>query len=75
VTAHTTRALAAQAQEIAGTAAPGSAARKAYGAASVALATTNTLTHARRVLAEWGGPDDIKAAALAAISELNREAA
>jgi hypothetical protein len=62
--------LAAQARELAAAACPGSMKRRAYGCAAVAIATTRTLQAARRVLADWHGPADVRAAALAALDEL-----
>ena len=67
----TNKLLAERARQIAGRAPAGSPDRRAYGCAAVALATTSTLTAARRVLAD-DCPDTTKAAALKALDTLTR---
>jgi hypothetical protein len=67
------RILAARARDLAGQAEPGTLARKAAGAASIALATTKSLTAARGVLDAWDGPGDVKAAAEQLLDDLASE--
>jgi hypothetical protein len=64
------RQLAARARALADAATPGTLARKAAGAACIALATTKSLTAARGVLAGWDGPGDVKAAAVRLLEDL-----
>jgi hypothetical protein len=65
----TNKALARRAREIAARAPDGSADRRAFGCASVALATTASVAAPRRSLADEC-PDPVKAAALAALEQL-----
>jgi hypothetical protein len=67
------RILAARAQDLAARAAPATLARKAAGAACVALATTKSLTAARAVLAAWDGPGDVRQAALTLLDQLTQQ--
>lgn len=65
------RRLAGHARKRAAAAAPGSLARRAYGCAAVALATTGTIQAARAALGNvW--PADVQTAAIAALGELAR---
>jgi hypothetical protein len=64
------KVLAERARELAGRAPDGSPDRKAFGCAAAVLSTTTTVTGARRALAEWDGPDAVKAAALEALDTL-----
>lgn len=67
------RQLAARARELADAATPGTFARKAAGAACIALATTKSLTAARAVLTAWDGPGDVKAAAVQLLEDLAQD--
>ena len=68
------RQLAARARDLADQAEPGTLARKAAGAASIALATTKTLTAARDVLTAWDGPGGVRAAAVRLLDQLGSPA-
>ena len=68
----TNKVLARRAREIAARAPDGSADRRAYGCAGVALATTASVAAARRALADEC-PDLVKAAALAALDQITKE--
>ena len=67
--------LAAHARAVADDAAPGMLARKAAGAACIALATTRSLAAARDVLDGWNGPGDVKTAAAQLLHDLASMAA
>jgi hypothetical protein len=64
------RVLAARARDVADHAAAGTLARKAAGAACIALATTKSLTAARGALDGWDGPADVRKGALAVLDQL-----
>jgi hypothetical protein len=64
------RQLAARARDLADQAEPGTLTRKTAGAASIALATTKSLTAARDVLDGWDGPSDVRAAAVWLLDQL-----
>lgn len=67
--------LATRARQLAAAAELGSMERRAYGCAAMAIATTRSIPAARRALADWNGPGEVKAAALAALEKLTQEAA
>lgn len=71
---NTNRDLAARARQLAAAAERGSLGRRAYGCAAVALATTGTMTAARRALSAVQ-PAEVQTAALVALVELERAAA
>jgi hypothetical protein len=68
------RDLALRARELAAAAPAASIERRAFGCASVALGTTGTMAAARKALGSvW--PAEVQSAALAALRQLEREAA
>ena len=64
------RQLAARARDLADQTEPGTLARKAAGAAPVALATTKSLGQARDILTAWDGPGDVRGAAVRLLGQL-----